>query len=174
MSTARVQDQRCVETRPRSETRTVLLGVSGAFLLAGALGVVVNTASPFQHGWWLVAYLSLVGGLSQLLLGAGLYVLAERTQSPTPPDRLLLAQVGLWSLGTAAVAAGDLAGRRLVLLLGSTLLLIDLALFAMGLSRLRHDAAHHAPAWERCYAALLVFLAISVLVGSSLAGALPG
>lgn len=152
----------------------MLLGASGAFLFAGALAVVINTAAPFQHGWWLVAYLSLVGGLSQLLLGAGLYVLAERTQSHTPPDAQLLGQVGLWSLGTAVVATGDLAGAGPVLLLGSALLLIDLALFARTFSRLRRDAARRAAASERRYAALLLFLAVSVLVGSSIAGALPG
>jgi hypothetical protein len=53
-------------------------------------------------------------------------------------------------------------------------LLIDLALFAVGLSRLRQRAARSAAAWELGYTLLLVFLAVSVLVGCALAGARPG
>jgi hypothetical protein len=174
VSTARVQNLRDIQTRHDPNARAAFLAVSGVFVLAGALSAVVNTAAPFHHGWWLVAYLSLVGGLSQVLLGVGQYVLAERTQSQTPPNTSLLTQLGLWSLGTVAVAAGDLAATRTVLLLGSALLLIDLALFAVRLSRLQRSAARRALAWECCYAALVLFLAISVLVGSSLAGALPG
>ena len=174
MSTARIRNPRDIQTQPAQNARTGFLAVGCVFLLAGALSAVVNTAASFDHGWWLVAYLSLVGGLSQMLLGVGQYVLAERTQSQTPPNTLPLAQLGLWSLGTVAVAAGDLAAARTVLLVGGALLLIDLVLFAVGLSRLKHKAARRAVAWERCYAALLAFLAVSVLVGSSLAGALPG
>jgi hypothetical protein len=161
-------------TQCRQDARTAVLGASATFLLGGALGVVANTASPFRHGWWLVAYLSLVGGLAQLLLGAGPYVLSTRARRQAQQDSLLLLQLGLWSLGTVTVAAGELAEVRPILLVGSALLLIDLALFAVGLSRLRQRAARSAAAWELGYTLLLVFLAVSVLVGCALAGARPG
>jgi hypothetical protein len=161
-------------TQSRQYARTAVLGASAIFLLGGALGLVANTASPFPHGWWLVAYLSLVGGLAQLLLGAGPYVLAGRARCQAQQDSLVLLQLGLWSLGTVTVAAGELAEVSPVLLVGSALLLIDLALFALGLSRFRQRAARSAAAWEFGYAFLLAFLAVSVLVGCALAGARPG
>jgi len=173
VSTASIRDRRDLATRPSQNARRAFLAIGCVFLLAAALSAVVNMAASFHHGWWLVAYLSLVGGFSQMLLGVGQYVLAERTHGQTPPNTLLLTELGLWSVGTVAVAVGDLAGTRTVLLLGSAVLLIDLALFAR-LSRLQSETARRAVACERCYAALLLFLAVSVLVGSSLAGALPG
>jgi len=169
-----LQNRRYLATHPAQNARAAFLAAGCVFLLAAALSAVVNTAASFHHGWWLVAYLSLVGGLSQMLLGAGQDVLAERTHSQTPPNALLLTELGLWSVGSVAVAVGDLAGASTVLLLGSALLLIDLALFAVGLARLQSQADRRVVALERCYAALLLFLAISVLVGSSLGGALPG
>lgn len=169
-----LQNRRDLATHPAQNARTAFLAAGCVFLLAAVLGAVVNAAASFHHGWWLVAYLSLVGGLSQMLLGVGQDVLAERTHSQTPPNTLLLMELGLWSVGSVAVAVGDLAGARTVLLLGSALLLIDLALFAVGLSRMRRDAARRVVTLERCYAALLLFLAISVLAGSSLGGALSG
>lgn len=174
MSTTHIRDRRDLATRPAQNARATFLATGCVFLLAAVLSAVVDTAASFHHGWWLVAYLSLVGGLSQMLLGAGQYMLAERTHCQTPPNTLLLTELGLWSVGTVAVAVGDLAGSSTVLLLGSALLLIDLGLFARGLARLQRAADRRAVALERCYAVLLLFLAISVLVGSSLGGALPG
>lgn len=174
MSTARIRDRRDLATRPAQDARTAFLATGCVFLLAAALSAVLNTAASFHHGWWLVAYLSLVGGLSLMLLGTGKYALAERANGQTQPNALLLTELGLWSVGSVAVAVGDLAGASTVLLLGSTLLLIDLGLFARALARLRREADRRAVALERCYAVLLLFLVISVLVGSSLGGALPG
>jgi hypothetical protein len=171
VSAAGVGKPRGVGVWPHLTPRVAFSLASGTFLLAGVLSAAVNIAAPFDHGWWLVAYLSLVGALSQLLLGVGQSVLAENAASPVAADSLVVIQLALWGLGTIAVAAGDLAGTTAVLLCGSGLLLADLALFAGGLRRAAHGAARRA---QRGYAALLVFLAISVLVGSSLAGALPG
>lgn len=174
MSTARVRDRRDSATRPAQNARAAFLVTGCAFLLAAFLSAVVNTAASFRHGWWLVSYLSLVGGLSQMLLGAGQYELAERTRGQTRPTALLMTELGLWSVGSVAVAVGDLTGAGTVLLLGSSLLLVDLGLFAIGLTRLQREGDLRSVALERCYAVLLLFLAISVLVGSSLGGALPG
>jgi hypothetical protein len=174
MSAAAVRKPPGVEARPHVVPRVAFSLASATFLLAGVLSAAINIAAPFEHGWWLVAYLSLVGALSQLLLGVGQSLLAENAASRVPADSLVLIQLALWGLGTIAVAAGDLTGARAVLLCGSGLLLVDLALFAGGLRRVVHGAARPAAAQQRGYAALLVFLAISVLVGSSLGGALPG
>jgi ferredoxin len=41
------------------------------FLAASAVAADWNAAEPFAHGWWLVSFLALVGGIAQLLFGAG-------------------------------------------------------------------------------------------------------
>ena len=53
---------------------------------------------------------------------------------------------------------------------GSALLLAALALFAAALAGLPPAARRETPAWVRGYAVLLVFLAVSVFIGTGLAG----
>ena len=125
-----------------------------------------NSATPFGHGSWLAAYLVLVGGISQLVLGAGRLVL--RTPSPTPAR--LRAQLALWNLGSLAVPAGVLADASTLVTVGSVALLWALALFAAGATGVRREARHRAAA----YVAVVVCLAVSVVVGSALADAIPG
>ena len=44
---------------------------SAAFVIGAAVVGTANMQAPFERGWWLTAYLFLVGGLAQLLLIRG-------------------------------------------------------------------------------------------------------
>jgi hypothetical protein len=120
----------------------------------------VNSAAPFAHGSWLAAYLVLVAGVSQVLLGVGRRALLVRD----PPRRLTRAQVLLWNAGSAAVPAGVLVDATPLVTFGSIALLAGLACFAAGV----HGVPLRAGAVG--YHALIVALAASVIVGSALAG----
>ena len=124
----------------------------------------VNSAAPFAHGSWLAAYLVLVAGVSQVLLGVGRLALLVRE----PPQRLTRAQLLLWNAGSVAVPAGVLGDAAPLVTLGSVALLAALACFAAGVRGvpLRTGAVG--------YHALIVGLAASVIVGSALADAAPG
>jgi hypothetical protein len=144
---------------------------AACFLVAGIAVAVVRAVVPFAHGWWLVAYLVLVGGLAQALLGGG----ASRVSSADPggPTTADLArwQLGLWNGGTVAVAAFDVLAASGGVLAGSVALLAALVLFS------RAAVAMRAPPRGRRTAVFLVliaFLAVSVVVGCYLAYALPG
>jgi hypothetical protein len=50
---------------------SAFLASSGVLIVAGGAVAAVNSAAPFGHGSWLAAYLVLVGGVSQVVLGAG-------------------------------------------------------------------------------------------------------
>lgn len=126
-------------------------------VVAGAVAVV-QAAAPFTRGWWLIAYLILVGGLSQLLLGSG----ATR------------AQLVLWNAGTVTVAIADLTEAPAGILAGSAALYGALALFGIELRRVRVTASRPSSFWFRGYVLLLVFLGACVVIGAALAGALPG
>jgi hypothetical protein len=54
-----------------------------AFTLAAVAVAAARSQQPFDHGW-LVAYLALVGGLTQLIAGAGQFATprAVRTRAP--------------------------------------------------------------------------------------------
>jgi hypothetical protein len=142
----------------RTRARTVIGSpppAAAAFLLAGVLVAAVRGLVPFAHGWWLVSYLVLVGGISQWLLGGA--------QGWSAPDRRL--PLWLWNLGTIAVAVADPLSAPAGVLAGSVVLLAALALFAHG--------GAPGPPWRRPYLLLVAFLAGSVVVGCLLADALP-
>jgi hypothetical protein len=147
-----------------------------ATAFAGAAGIVAvaNTIAPFDHGWWLVAYLALVGGFSQGLLGTGLSVLAIRTGAPRPAESTTWSQFALWNTGVVMVAIADLTAVSVGVLLGSVLLLAALGLFAVALRRTSATAVSPMPVGVIVYGLLIVFLVGSVVVGTGLAEALPG
>ena len=80
----------------------VFLACAGVLIVAGGAVAAVNSATPFGHGSWLAAYLVLVGGVSQGVLGAGRLAL----HAPRPTPALLRAQLVLWNLGSLAVGPG--------------------------------------------------------------------
>jgi hypothetical protein len=145
---------------------TAFLASSGVLIVAGGAVAAVNSAAPFGHGSWLAAYLVLVGGVSQVVLGAGRLALG----APRPVPALLRAQLVLWNLGSLAVPGGVLADAPTLVTVGSVALLWALALFASGASGVRREMRVRAVV----YLAIVVGLAASVVVGSALAHAVPG
>lgn len=142
------------------------VAVAGVMIVAGGLVAAINSAAPFAHGSWLAAYLVLVGGVAQLLLGIGCLALP----APRLSARLRQAQIGLWNAGNATVAGGVLIGAVALVIVGSVVLLAALGGFAVG--------AGPGPANGRgrviLYRIALLGLAGSVVVGSMLAGTPPG
>jgi hypothetical protein len=145
-----------------------------AFLLAAAALAVVRSVEPFDHGWWLVSYLALVGGVSQLLLGAGRLMLAGTRASAPRRRRTPWGELVLWNVGTLLVPMGVLTDTPEVVAAGSVVLLVALVLFAAA-SRTPAAAgpARHQRSYLWAYRGLVAFLAGSVVVGAGLAEALP-
>ena len=146
----------------RSSATFALLG--GALIVAGGIVAAVDSAAPFAHGSWLAAYLVLVAGISQVLLGVGRLALPFRE----PSRSLMRAQLLLWNAGSVAVPAGVLGDAALPVTAGSVALLAALACFAAGVRGVPLRAGAVA------YHGLIVALAASVIVGSALTGAAPG
>jgi len=142
----------------------------GAFTVAAATVAIANTASPFARGWWLVAFLFLVGGVSQV----GQFRLAARAAADPPPAALLWTQLVLWNAGTVAVAAADMAVEPAAVAAGSVALMVALCLFTAGARRWRAGTRNTAGSREAAYTALVVCLAACVVIGTFLADAVPG
>jgi hypothetical protein len=145
---------------------SAFLASAGFLIVAGGVVAAVNSAAPFSHGSWLAAYLVLVGGVSQVLLGFGRLAL----RAPRPSRALRWTQLVLWNLGSLAVPAGVLADASTLVTVGSVALLWALALFAAGARGVRREVRARAVV----YLAIVVGLAASVVVGSALADAVPG
>jgi hypothetical protein len=142
---------------------------TAATSLVAALSVaIVWAADPFDHGVWLVAYLSLVGFLAQLLLARGQAALLARNRQPGPPASMRRAQFVLWNFGVLIVPFGVLAGSRLAVLFGSVALLLALHSFWGTVRRVLGDASAEIRL-RRAYLTLLGFMAASAVVGLALA-----
>jgi hypothetical protein len=135
---------------------------AGVAWLAASIGVAVwEIAGHLPHGWWLVSFLGLVGGVAQLLLGAA----GSAAAGAGVPRR----RAALWNGGTVLVPLGVLADARLAVVLGGVLLMAALGGSARGLLAARRAGAEDAPRWHVAYASLLLFLGASVVVGTALA-----
>ena len=137
--------------------------LAGVLIVGGGLVAAVNSAAPFAHGSWLAAYLVLVGGVAQLVLGVGPLALPGRAGSIL----LRRTQLLLWNAGAAAVAIGVLADRIAVVLVGSVTVLIALACFVRGGGPIGAGARRRVLG----YRAVILALAVSVAVGGVLAAA---
>ena len=77
----------------RDRTQRAASASSASFVIGAAVVGTANMQAPFERGWWLTAYLFLVGGLAQLLLIRGQHALTTRPREPQAS--LLWAQWGL-------------------------------------------------------------------------------
>ena len=140
--------------------------LAGTMVVAGGLTAAVNSAAPFEHGSWLAAYLVLVAGASQWALGVG----STALPAPRRSARLTRLELVLWNAGNGAVMAGVLVDASTLVMAGSLALLVALGCFAVG------AGARRSAGWSRLllYRGLIAVLAVSVVIGSALAGAPPG
>jgi hypothetical protein len=142
------------------------------FLVAGAGVAARNAAHPFEHGWWLASFLALVGGIAQLLLGAGRRALVQ-SASLALAHQASIRQAALWNAGTLLVPLGVLTDVRLPVVAGSGALMAALVRLAVDVRPAAPPPGRRGDRVRASFVALLVFLAISVLVGTALAWDLP-
>jgi hypothetical protein len=113
--------------------------VFGPFAVAGAVSVfaggllaaAIAAPAPTRHGVWAIAYLVLVSGVSQIVLGAGQALLASKP----PGAHWVTVTAVAFNVGNAAVVAGVVTERIVVFDVGSLLLAAALVLFLYGVRR---------------------------------------
>lgn len=134
------------------------------FVLIGSLSIVlggllsaISAGTPSYLSSWSVAYLVLVAGVGQIVLGLGQALLATVQLSP----RLIAAQVLTFNIASVAVLAGTAISQTVLVYLGCGVFLISLALFVWGV---RSSRAHNKFALYG-FRTMLVILLISTPIG---------
>lgn len=132
------------------------------FLVAAAVGVVggglvaaVTDPLGWEHGSWASAFLVLVVGVGQAVLGAGQVHLGAR-----PDRRTVVAQMVSYDLASALVILGTLVTSPALVAVASALFLVSLVLFA----RVALVEGETGPI-RKLYLAVLVLLIVSTPVG---------
>jgi nitrite reductase (NO-forming) len=136
-----------------------------AFLLAGAIVATIGATTGWAPAHWLALHLVFVGGVSQLVLGAGQFF-AGAFLATDPPRRALVGlQLAAWNIGSVLVAVGVVRGVQIAVDAGGVMLAIGLAGFVGGLRGLRGRSLQRAPWALRWYEAGAAFLGVGVLIG---------
>lgn len=138
--------------------RSFALVGSGA-IVAGGLVAAATGPSGFARGSWVAAYLVLVVGAAQVVLGAGQVLLTDSPPSSARRAWLLLA----YNLANIMVLTGTLIGSVVVVTGGSVVLLAALVGFWASVGRSRRRWWHLA-----LYRVLVAALALSVPIGVAL------
>ena len=138
------------------------------FALIGSLSVVlggllsaISAGAPSYLSSWSVAYLVLVAGVGQLVLGVGQALLATAQLSP----RLIAAQVLTFNIANVAVLAGTAITQTVLVYIGGGAFVVALALFVWGV---RSSRTHNKWALYG-FRAMLALLLISTPIGLILA-----
>ncbi|MGH2832928.1 MAG: hypothetical protein ACRDK2_09145 [Solirubrobacteraceae bacterium] len=151
---------------PRPSVLLTLFFRAGlGFLLAGAITWVAYALSGHEWVHWLALHLLLLGGVSQLVLGAGQFFTCAFLATDPPPPRLIWTQLACWNAGTILVAIGVPTGTAVLTDAGGVLLAGGLALFVAALLGMRKHSLQHAPWALRWYQTSAACLAVGVLLG---------
>jgi nitrite reductase (NO-forming) len=143
-----------------------------AMLAVSALAVVADAAGADPRLHWLALHLALLGGVSQLVLGAGQFFVCAFLATTPPSRRLVGAQLAVWNVGTLAVAIGVPLKVDAVVDGGAVLVAGGLVLYLASLSAMQRRSLQQARWAVRWYQASASCLVVGVLVGAVLAGGL--
>ena len=112
---------------PRSERQRAcvpFVAVGAACVVGGGLLAAVTAHAPTRHATWAVAYLVLIAGAAQILLGTGQGWLA----TPVPALGVRIVELVAWNLGSAAVVAGAIGELPYVTDVGGLLIIVAVSL----------------------------------------------
>lgn len=119
-------------THPSARPFVVLgtIGVVGGGLLSAAIA-----PTPSYHGSWAVAYVVLVVGVAQVVLGVAQTAVTDGSVR----GRMVVTQAVCWNVGSAATITGTLLGIAPILYFGAVLQIFTLALFLLATRHLRRE-----------------------------------
>jgi hypothetical protein len=101
------------------------LSVGGASVVAGGLLSAATAPTPGYTASWAVAYIVLVAGVAQLVLGIGQAKLAPHQ----PSGRILALESVSFNLANVAVLAGTVIGAAWMVDIGAAFIVTALVLF---------------------------------------------
>jgi hypothetical protein len=133
------------------------LTLGGISLILGGVVSAASAGSPSYTSAWAVAYLVLVGGVAQLVLGIGQAELASKKL----PATLLAAEAALLNLSTVAVLLGTLLAAPALTYVGAGLLVIALVAFIWAV----RGASQHLPWLLWAFRIMVVVLLVSAPIG---------
>ena len=160
------------EPRP-SEVLAACFAAALAMLVAAAVATIAYLAIGDPRLHWLALHLALLGGVSQLILGASQFFVCAFLATTPPARRTVALQLAAWNGGTLAVAVGVPYGVRPLVDAGAVLIACGLLLLAAALRAMQRRSLQRFRWAVRWYQACAASLALGVLAGALLARGTP-
>lgn len=153
-----------------SDSLTAFLAVGVGWMLAAAGAGVAAALSGAYDLRWLALHFAFVGGISQLVIGAGQFFACAFLATDPVQRRTVRAELALWNAAVVAIALGVPLGINALTGLGGALVLAGLVLFVLALWGLRDRSLQRAPWATRWYETAAVFLALGAALGPVMGG----
>ncbi|HEY5224384.1 MAG TPA: hypothetical protein VIJ18_15220 [Microbacteriaceae bacterium] len=144
----------------RSMTPFVIIG--GISIVLGGAISAVTALSPSYTASWAVAYVVLVAGVAQLVLGIG----QARLATEQPSARVIAIEAVAFNLAHVAVVLGTVLALTPVVFAGAALLVIALILFVWGVRGGRTDSRVMLYGFRIMIAILIVTAPIGLVIAS--------
>ncbi|MBX5470310.1 MAG: hypothetical protein IRZ21_10470 [Thermoleophilaceae bacterium] len=136
-----------------------------AMLVAAGGAAIAHAATGDERLHWLALHLALLGGVSQLVLGAGQFFVCAFLATTPPSRRLVAVQLAVWNAGTAIVAIGVPRALDPLIDAGGGLIAAGLVLFAVGMGAMQRRSLQRTPWAVRWYQGSAACLVVGALVG---------
>jgi hypothetical protein len=141
---------------------TPFVAIGGMSVIVGGFVSAATAFSPSYTASWAVAYLVLVAGIGQIILGLG----QEWLALGQPSARIILGEVVLFNAANIAVLAGTLTTSLVLVDLGGGLFLIALALFLWRVRAARTDSKWILYGFRLVIGILIVSTPIGLIIAS--------
>jgi nitrite reductase (NO-forming) len=154
-----------------SQLLAYLFAPALAFLVAGAFAGLLNLVAGSQWTGWIALHLVLLGGVSQLIIGAAQFFAAAFLATDPPDRRLIAGQLACWNSGALLVVIGVPSDLPALTGTGGLLLVAGLGLFAAGLTQMNRRSVQRNHWAIRWYLSAAGCLALGAVFGVLLADA---
>jgi len=136
--------------------------IGGISIVLGGAISAVTALSPSYTASWAVAYVVLVAGVAQLVLGIG----QARLATEQPSARVIAIEAVAFNLAHVAVVLGTVLALTPVVFAGAALLVIALILFVWGVRGGRTDSRVMLYGFRIMIAILIVTAPIGLVIAS--------
>lgn len=142
-----------------------------ALILLAIAGVLALANGIWGIGWgrWPILHLAMLGGVSQLVVGAAQFFVAAFLATAPPRRGLVALQVTAWNAGALMVASSRVLGSPGIAEAGAALILLGILAFAAGLLEMKQRSLQRYAWATRWYLAAAAFLSMGVIEGGAMA-----
>lgn len=152
-----------------SELLTAFFATALIMLAASGIAATAYEIDGDERLHWLALHLALLGGVSQLVIGAGQFFVCAFLATTPPSRTMVAAQLAVWNLGTALVAIGVVTTVHPLVDAGGILVVVGLVLFGLSMRAMQGRSLQRARWAVRWYQGSAGCLGLGVLIGVLLA-----